>query len=116
MKNTLGKIIKEERTRLGLSQRDFAKSCGVNYSTIAKLETGERNTNNIDILMKIAEVIEMDLITLVNLSNPELSTSDMVEDIENGKYDVIRREKIAKILDYYKKDIIDIDTAIDELI
>lgn len=59
----IGKRIAEERSRLGLSQRDLANLSGVNHATIAKIELG-RWSAGIDMLGRIAEAmgLRVDLI------------------------------------------------------
>ena len=50
----IGKRIAEERSRLGLSQRDLAGLSGYDPATIAKIELG-RWSAGIDIISKIAD-------------------------------------------------------------
>ena len=59
----IGKRIAEERSRLGLSQRDLANLSGVNHATIAKIELG-RWSAGIDVLGRIAEAmgLKVDLV------------------------------------------------------
>ena len=59
----IGKRIAEERSRLGLSQRDLANLSGVNHATIAKIELG-RWSAGIDMLGRIAEAmgLKVDLV------------------------------------------------------
>lgn len=59
----IGKRIAEERSKLGLSQRDLANLSGVNHATIAKIELG-RWSAGIDMLGRIAEAmgLKVDLV------------------------------------------------------
>ena len=59
----IGKRIAEERSRLGLSQRDLAGLSGYDPATIAKIELG-RWSAGIDIISKIADSmgLKVDLI------------------------------------------------------
>ena len=59
----IGKRIAEERSRLGLSQRDLAGLSGYDPATIAKIELG-RWSAGIDMLGRIAEAmgLKVDLV------------------------------------------------------
>ena len=59
----IGKRIAEERSRLGLSQRDLAGLSGYDPATIAKIELG-RWSVGIDVLGRIAEAmgLKVDLV------------------------------------------------------
>ena len=59
----IGKRIAEERSRLGLSQRDLAGLSGYDPATIAKIELG-RWSAGIDVLGRIAEAmgLKVDLV------------------------------------------------------
>ena len=54
----IGKRIAEERSKLGLSQRDLASMAGYDPATIAKIELG-RWSAGIDVLSRIAEAMEL---------------------------------------------------------
>lgn len=59
----IGKRIAEERSKLGLSQRDLARLSGYDPATIAKIELG-RWSVGIDVLGRIAEAmgLKVDLV------------------------------------------------------
>ena len=59
----IGKRIAEERSKLGLSQRDLASMAGYDPATIAKIELG-RWSAGIDVLGRIAEAmgLKVDLV------------------------------------------------------
>lgn len=52
----IGKRIAEIRQAKGLSIRQLAKACGVNFANIYKIENGKYNVS-IDILGKICEAL-----------------------------------------------------------
>ena len=56
-KNNIGENIKKRRTRLGLSQEDFAQKSGVKYTTLTKIETGVIKTPSVAIAAKIAKAL-----------------------------------------------------------
>ena len=55
--NNIGENIKKRRTRLGLSQEDFAQKSGVKYTTLTKIETGVIKTPSVVLVAKIAKVL-----------------------------------------------------------
>ena len=57
----IGKRIAEERSKLGLSQRDLASMAGYDPATIAKIELG-RWSAGIDVLSRIAEAMGLKVV------------------------------------------------------
>jgi len=55
--NNIGENIKKHRTKLGLSQEDFAKKSGVKYTTLTKIESGVIKTPSVLITAKIAKAL-----------------------------------------------------------
>ena len=55
--NNIGENIKKRRTKLGLSQEDFAQKSGVKYTTLTKIETGVIKTPSVVITAKIAKAL-----------------------------------------------------------
>lgn len=53
--NNIGENIKKHRTKLGLSQEDFAQKAGVKYTTLTKIESGVIKTPSVLITAKIAK-------------------------------------------------------------
>ena len=56
-KNNIGENIKKRRTKLGLSQEDFAQKSGVKYTTLTKIESGVIKTPSVLMVEKIAKVL-----------------------------------------------------------
>ena len=54
---TIGENIKKHRTKLGLSQEDFAQKSGVKYTTLTKIESGVIKTPSVVIMAKIAKAL-----------------------------------------------------------
>lgn len=52
----IGRQLAELRAKRGLSTRQLAELCGVNFANICKIENGKYNVS-IDILGKICEVL-----------------------------------------------------------
>ena len=55
--NNIGKNIKKRRTKLGLSQENFAQKSGVKYTTLTKIESGVIKTPSVLMVEKIAKVL-----------------------------------------------------------
>lgn len=65
---TLGELIKEQREKLGISQRELSRQTGVDNNTIAKLEKGVRKKPNTLALKKIAYILNVDLKKILKLA------------------------------------------------
>ena len=57
---SLGKVIKERRKTLGITQPHLAQLADVNVNTLYKLEKGISNPT-IEVLAKVAEVLGMEI-------------------------------------------------------
>lgn len=55
--NNIGENIKKRRTKLGLSQEDFAQRSGVKYTTLTKIESGVIKTPSVLMVEKIAKAL-----------------------------------------------------------
>lgn len=60
----LGKIIKERRAALGISQQDLSDYSGVGISTVKDLERGVGNPS-IETLQKILDVVGLEMVLQV---------------------------------------------------
>ena len=56
-RNNIGENIKKRRTKLGLSQEDFAQKSGVKYTTLTKIESGVIKTPSVLMVEKIAKAL-----------------------------------------------------------
>lgn len=72
---TLGELIKKQREKLGISQRELSRQTGVDNNTIAKLEKGMRKKPNTLALKKIAYILNIDLKKMLKLAG--YSTEDI---------------------------------------
>ncbi len=55
--NNIGENIKKRRTKMGLSQEDFAQKSGVKYTTLTKIESGVIKTPSVIMVEKIAKAL-----------------------------------------------------------
>ena len=53
----IGENIKKRRTKLELSQEDFAQKSGVKYTTLTKIESGVIKTPSVLMVEKIAKTL-----------------------------------------------------------
>ena len=63
--NSLGQKIKKLRTKLGLSQDDFARKADVPYTTLTKVETGVIKKPSVFVVSKIAKALGVDIEDLI---------------------------------------------------
>ena len=63
--NNIGENIKKRRTKLGLSQEDFAQKSGVKYTTLTKIESGVIKTPSVLMMEKIAKALGVSIEDLI---------------------------------------------------
>lgn len=63
--NSLGQKIKKLRTKLSLSQDDFARKADVPYTTLTKVETGVIKKPSVFVVSKIAKALNVDIEELI---------------------------------------------------
>lgn len=80
-KSDLGKRIKQEREKLGLTQQQLADACDVGFKHIGSIERGIR-TGDIFLINKIAIILNVTIDYLVNGEIPSY-VSENIKDIEN---------------------------------
>ena len=61
-KQKTGKIVREIRKNMGLTQEEFAESIGISNTYLAMIESGKRQGKLV--IRKIADVYDIDLETL----------------------------------------------------
>lgn len=60
LRKNIGKIIREERERQGMSQRDFAKKAKIDRKYLTDIESGIKNAS-IDWIEKVAKALDIPL-------------------------------------------------------
>lgn len=63
--SSIGENIKKRRTKLELSQEDFAQKSGVKYTTLTKIESGVIKTPSVVIMAKIAKALDVNIEELI---------------------------------------------------
>src|SRR5260370_28715155 len=69
-KRTVGKIIKQKRLELALTQRELANQLGVKASHVAYIESGRRKPS-LTLIRRIADALGLDRQEMFLLSHPE---------------------------------------------
>ncbi len=63
--SSIGENIKKRRTKIGLSQENFAQKSGVKYTTLTKIESGVIKTPSVVIMAKIAKALDVSIEDLI---------------------------------------------------
>lgn len=69
MRKTLGKIISEQRIRLGYSQRQLAKDINVSNSTISRIENNDNIVPCSKTLKALANCLDLDYYYLLTITD-----------------------------------------------
>jgi transcriptional regulator with XRE-family HTH domain len=62
----LGRFVRERRQAAGLSQRQLALAASVSVSNISRLESGFHLTPSLELLRRVAEVLDIDMAELLS--------------------------------------------------
>lgn len=68
----IGLLISSYRTKLGITQDELSKSCGIHRTTISDIERGV-SSPSLDVLQKICNTLNIDLLQLFGLSSDRQS-------------------------------------------
>lgn len=80
-----GEMIRVTRKRLGWSQAELAKKCGVTQSTISRLEGGRAPYNcELQAVVSLATALMVPISSLVPLGQPEAGEAEAVQDDRPG--------------------------------
>lgn len=78
----IGKIIKDKRIQLNLSQQELANKIGVSKSAISRYESGEIGNMGLDKAQAISKALFIDPLTLLGIENgKELEPIDLSDSI-----------------------------------
>ncbi len=112
----LGNLIKEERIRLNLSQRELAKQTNVNNALISRIEAGKIVQPSFSVLKKLSDVLNIDIVKLLleaHYTNKEIYDLGIISDYESKGvcgsdkmylFNTNNYIDIVKILNYYHND------------
>jgi transcriptional regulator with XRE-family HTH domain len=62
---SIGENVKKYRTKIGLSQQDFAKKSGVKYTTLTKIESNVIKNPSVIVMAKIAKALNVNIENLI---------------------------------------------------
>ncbi len=133
MNTELSNLIKNKRIEKGLSQRELAKKINVDNATISRIESGLINKISFDIVSKLSKELDIDFLTLFKSSKytdedlwemanvgskiyKEYFLLKYLNEEEIKKFSTVQNNMISidivKVLDAYKDNKIDKETAI----
>ncbi len=93
--NTLGSVLRRRRRQLEITQQTIAQGVGVRANYIGYLERDLRKPS-IDVLLKLAKVLDLDKEELFFLANPQLRTlitKNGVEPSATSAWELFRADK-----------------------
>jgi transcriptional regulator with XRE-family HTH domain len=64
MQKEIGKLIRAERTKAGLSQGDLARRAGIAHASLSRIENGNRSPN-MSTLDALAQALQVDVHELI---------------------------------------------------
>ena len=78
MQIKMGEIIKARREELNISLVDFAKEAGISSGYLSQLENGRKTNPNLDVLVRIIQVLDIEIDALLGLEQePEVPSLKM---------------------------------------
>jgi XRE family transcriptional regulator of biofilm formation len=94
----LGRNIQEIRKRKGLTLTQLAANAGISKSYLSNIERGVNQNPSIDVLKRLAIVLNADLKTLLrvqeNTETDENLNQELIELIEELKTTIIEKEQV----------------------
>ena len=89
--NNLAVIVKTAREKIKISQRELSRRSGVDNNTISKIEKGVRKKPNVISLIKLSDVLDIDISKLLKASG--YSKNEIQIFFMGGAYVVFQKEK-----------------------
>lgn len=90
-RNNLAVIVKNAREKINISQRELSRRSGVDNNTISKIEKGVRKKPNVISLIKLSDVLDIDIGKLLKASG--YSKNEIQVFFMGGAYVVFQKEK-----------------------
>lgn len=89
--NNLAVIVKTAREKIKISQRELSRRSRVDNNTISKIEKGVRKKPNVISLIKLSDVLDIDIGKLLKASG--YSKNEIQVFFMGGAYVVFQKEK-----------------------
>ena len=89
--NNLAVIVKTAREKIKISQRELSRRSGVDNNTISKIEKGVRKKPNVISLIKLSDVLDIDISKLLKASG--YSKNEIQVFFMGGAYVFFQKEK-----------------------
>ena len=89
--DNLAVIVRTAREKIKISQRELSRRSGVDNNTISKIEKGIRKKPNVISLIKLSEVLDIDIGKLLKVSG--YSKNEIQVFFMGGAYVVFQKEK-----------------------
>lgn len=102
----LAQMIKEQREKLGMSQRELARQINVNNTLISKIEKGQISKPNIAILLNLSNTLKIAIIDLLDVCDYDINDRTLFNALSFGDTD----PTILK--DYQDNDKINLDKVV----
>lgn len=85
MNSELSKLIKEERIKKELSQRELARIVGIDNATISRIEKGTIKRPTIEVLSSLSCVLDIDFHKLIEMC--DYNINDLIKSINQARFD-----------------------------
>lgn len=85
MNSELSKLIKEERMKKELSQRELARIVGIDNATISRIEKGTIKRPTIEVLSSLSGVLDINFHKLIEMC--DYNINDLIKSINQARFD-----------------------------
>lgn len=89
----LAQLLKMRRLTSGYSKREFARKIDISDTEVSRIENGERQNYNLTTLIKMCEILNLDLVKLLKTcgylpcekEEMDIYLDEYIKDFENNK-------------------------------
>jgi XRE family transcriptional regulator, master regulator for biofilm formation len=100
----IGDIIVQQRKKKGLTLTELAEKAEISKSNLSNIERNINKNPSVQVLNKIAEVLEVDLITLlgINIPSEELTNAGMINRLNELDLTVEELKEFEEVIEFIK--------------
>lgn len=103
MEEKLSDYIKNQREKLGISQRELARRIDIDNASISYIEKGRIKKPSIDVLVKISKELNLNIFKLIKMAGYEelekmLYMNQLDEILEQGILNKVEKSVINKVI------------------